>query len=343
MLLAVRPFAFGLDPSLDVSQYAHTAWKVRDGFVKGEIISIAQTPDGYLWLGTEFGLLRFDGVRAVPWQPPPDQHLPSDLIAGLLTSRDGTLWIGTDKGLASWKNGKVTQYPELAGQLVAALFEDREGKVWVGGFGIPTGRLCAIHNGSVLCRGEDGVLGHGVLGLYEDSKGNLWAGVVNGLWRWSPGPSNFYPMPGDNDSIRAFADDADGALLVSNRTGVERLVNGKFANYALPAPLQKSQAEKLLRDRDGSLWIETRGQGLVRIHQGRTDLFAQADGLSGNDVLNIFEDREDNIWVATTDGLDRFRTFAVATLSVNQGLSSGPVVSVLADKNGNVPSVPLAD
>ena len=70
MMLVVCPEARGLNPALDVSQYAHTAWKIRDGFTKGAINSIAQTPDGYLWLGTEFGLLRFDGVRAVPWQPP---------------------------------------------------------------------------------------------------------------------------------------------------------------------------------------------------------------------------------------------------------------------------------
>ena len=62
--------AFSLDPSLDINQYAHTGWKVREGLTKGTIKTIAQTPDGYLWLGTEFGLLRFDGVRSVPWQPP---------------------------------------------------------------------------------------------------------------------------------------------------------------------------------------------------------------------------------------------------------------------------------
>src|ERR1051326_4493069 len=68
--------AYALNPALDISQYAHTSWKIRDGFVKGLISSIAQTPDGYLWLGTEFGLIRFDGVKRVPWQPPTDQHLP---------------------------------------------------------------------------------------------------------------------------------------------------------------------------------------------------------------------------------------------------------------------------
>jgi ligand-binding sensor domain-containing protein len=116
MLLACCPCAFALDPSLDISQYAHTAWKIREGFTKGTITTIAQTPDGYLWLGTEFGLLRFDGVRTVPWQPPPDQHIPSSTILRLLVARDGALWIGTSNGLASWKGGKLTQYAELAGQ-----------------------------------------------------------------------------------------------------------------------------------------------------------------------------------------------------------------------------------
>src|SRR5215467_11921515 len=88
VLLALCPSAFALDPALDVSQYAHTAWKIRDGFAKGEIRAIAQTADGYLWLGTEFGLLRFDSVRAVPWQPPADQPLPSSYVWSLLAARD---------------------------------------------------------------------------------------------------------------------------------------------------------------------------------------------------------------------------------------------------------------
>src|SRR5215831_17544590 len=147
MLLAGRPCAFALNPALDVSQYAHTSWKVREGFFKGAISSIAQTPDGYLWLGTEFGLLRFDGVRNVPWQPPQDQHLPSSSIWALLAARDGTLWIGTAKGLASWKGDKLTQYPQLAGQYVVRLFEDHEGALWVGTFAVSAGRLCSIQNG----------------------------------------------------------------------------------------------------------------------------------------------------------------------------------------------------
>src|SRR4030081_1713292 len=83
MLLVHCSSAFGLNPRLDVSQYAHTAWKIREGFSRGVIDAIAQTSDGYLWLGTEFGLLRFDGIRNVAWQPPSGQNLPSDYVRSL--------------------------------------------------------------------------------------------------------------------------------------------------------------------------------------------------------------------------------------------------------------------
>jgi len=132
LLLAWSPCAVALNPTLDVSQYAHMSWRIREGFTKGVIVSMAQTPDGYLWLGTEYGLVRFDGVRAVPWQPPSNQHLPSSEIDRLLAARDGTLWIGTSKGLASWRDGRVTKYPEIGEHKVVTLLEDRDGTVWVG-------------------------------------------------------------------------------------------------------------------------------------------------------------------------------------------------------------------
>jgi ligand-binding sensor domain-containing protein len=108
ILLTCCPCAFALNSSLDISQYAHTAWTIRDGFFKGSITSIAQTPDGYLWLGTQLGLLRFDGVRFVSWQPPAGERLSNSYIRCLLAAREGSLWIGTNEGLASWKDGKLT-------------------------------------------------------------------------------------------------------------------------------------------------------------------------------------------------------------------------------------------
>ena len=139
ILLACCRCAFALDPSLDVNQYGHKSWTVHDGFFKSGIQSIAQTADGYLWLGTEFGLLRFDGVQAVPWSPPAGEQLSSDDIVSLLGGRDGRLWIGTRDGLASWKDGKLTHYRELNGKDVFALLEDRKGTVWVAAYGEPIG------------------------------------------------------------------------------------------------------------------------------------------------------------------------------------------------------------
>jgi ligand-binding sensor domain-containing protein len=294
------PCAFALNPALDVNQYAHTAWKIRDGFSKGAINSIAQTPDGYLWLGTELGLLRFDGVRNLPWQPPKNQRLPSNVITHLLAARDGTIWIGTVSGLATWKGGTVTGYPEFDGLDILALLEDDEGSIWVGAVGLPKGKLCEIRGESMQCHPEIGGLGLGVTGLHEDRQGNLWVGLQTGVWRWKPGPPRFYAVPGEVDGIQGMADGVDGGLLISMRGGPRRLVDGKpQIAYPLPPSIREFQSLQVLRDRDGGLWIGTSGGGLAHVHQGRTDVFSQADGLSGNDVHALFEDSEGSIWVDT--------------------------------------------
>ena len=339
ILWACCPWTRALDPSLDINQYAHTSWKIREGFSKGRITSFAQTPDGYLWLGTEFGLLRFDGVRNVPWDPPTGAHLPSSYIRSLLAAQDGRLWIGTYKGLASSRDGKLTVYQELAGQTVDVLVQDRAGTVWAGGYVGSAGRLCAIESGRTLCYGDDGRFGLWVASLYEDSRGNLWVGAQTGLWRWKPGPPKLYPMPSHviGTSSQTVNESDDGTLLIATEGGMRRLVEGGSEPYSPPGTgSQQLKALRMLRDRDGSLWIGTTDQGLLHVHQGRTDVFAQSDGLSGDYINKFFEDREGNVWVATVNGLDRFREFAVPTISVRQGLSNAIVWSVLAARDGSV-------
>lgn len=337
--LAWCPCALALNPALDVSQYTHTAWKIREGFSEGSIISIAQTRDGYLWVGTSFGLSRFDGVRNVLWQPPPGQHLPSNTITRLIVAHDGTLWIGTWSGLASWKNGKLTRYRELAGSAIFALLEDHEGSIWAGANGPPpAGKLCEIQKGGVQCYPKMDGVAHGVFGLHEDRQGNLWVGVEGGVWRWKPGPPVFYPVPGlPSGRMQSMVDSDDGAVLIATTDAIMRVANGKVdVASRFPAARRGFRVLSLLRDGDGGLWVGPAGRGLVHIRQGATDVFSQSDGLSGDDIYGLFEDREGNIWVATINGLDRFSEPSVVTYSRKQGLSDIPWGGVLAATDGSV-------
>jgi len=332
-LLASGVCAFALDPSLDIDQYAHTAWTIREGFFRGNIYAIAQTPDGYLWLGTEFGLLRFDGNRSILWQPPSGQSLPGNGITSLLAASDGTLWIGTYAGLVSWNGARLTRYPELDNQLVAALHQGHEGTVWAGSLGYPSGRLCAIRNGGVQCDGQDGTFGRTVLSLFEDRTGNLWAGAQSGLWRWRPGPPTHYAVPGTEINDLNAGD--RGELFIAMPGGMRQLVDGKSELYPMRGA-KPINANRLLRDHDGGLWIGTLDRGLIHIYRGKADVFSKSDGLSGDLIFSLFEDHEGNIWVSTNGGLDRFRDLTVSTISLKQGLSTDTAWSVLAARDGTV-------
>src|SRR5271166_627459 len=201
MLLLACPRAPALGPPLDLTQYTHRAWTTLEGLA-GSTRSIVQTPDCYLWLGTEYGVVRFDGVHFVTWTPPLGESLPSTNINTLLAARDGTLWIGTIEGLASWNRDKVTQYPDFAGGSSHVLLEDHEGTVWVGA----SGKLCAIRAKTIQCYGygTSSVTSQHYLysnqitasSMYEDSAYRLWVGTETGLWRWKPGtPKRYMPQP----------------------------------------------------------------------------------------------------------------------------------------------------
>ena len=336
ILSAWLPGALALDPALDVSQYGHTAWKIRDGF-SGELVdSFAQTADGYLWLGTPSGLRRFDGVRNGPWQPPAGTSLPDNRIRSLLSARDGTLWIGTFAGLASWKQGKLVTYSRFDGMLIDSLAEDREGTIWVAATS-ESGLLCALRFGNAECQGEDGRFGAWGGAILEDSKGALWMAVPNGVWRWKPGPPVFHSLPEPVVSSRQNLVELDpGAILVVTRNKLWKIAEDRVQELPIPGPPGRGAAlNTLFRDRDGAIWIGRHDEGLRHFHAGRWDAYARLDGLSGDWVTRFFEDREGNVWVATPDGVDRFRALGAATYSVAQGIS-GEAASVLADRDGSI-------
>ena len=340
MLFASGPL-LALNPSLAVSQYAHTAWTVRDGFSLGNVYAMAQTPDGYLWLGTEFGLFRFDGVRFLPWQPPAGQQLPDKNINSLLVTRDGSLWIGTFAGLVIMKDGRLARPPALHDQFVASLFEDGEGTVWAASLD-RAGRLCAIRSGGAKCFGEDGAFGRAVWAMYEDGSGTLWAGAESGLWRLRPGPPQRYGARTELIGLNRTEDER--LLMALHGAGLMQLAGDEVEAHPIRDAVNRNRlladhevnANRLLRDRDGGLWIGTVDRGLIHLRGGRADLFRRSDGLSGDVILSVFEDREGNVWVASTGGLDRFRELPVTTISVRQGLSSEAIQAVLAATDGSI-------
>jgi len=307
---------------------------------------MAQTPDGYFWLGGEFGIFRFDGVRAVPWQPPAGKELPEKFAFHLVAAPDGTLWIGTFSGLASWDGVKLTRHPEFANRFVQSLFADHEGTVWAGtrgGVG-SYALLCAMRPGFSQCFGDDGSLGKTVWAISEDRSGVLRVASDSGVWRWRPGPPR--RETSELRDVSGLTETEDGHILASTFGGKLMQLNGRLGAHPVPYPMRlpigwtRTDREINpvipLRDRNGGLWIGTSEHGLVHLYNGRTDVFTKADGLSGDIVICLFEDREGNIWVATTGGIDRFHEFAVTTISSKEGLAGDAVVSVVGGKVGSV-------
>jgi signal transduction histidine kinase/ligand-binding sensor domain-containing protein len=339
-LLAVCAPSQALDPTHGITQYSHANWTRRDDRLPGSIQTVAQTSDGTLWIGTEFGLLRFDGVRFEPWHPPAGQQLLSESIGKIMAANDGTLWIGTRNGLSHWANGKLENYQTSKGPTgpgVISILQDHDGAVWAGTIGFQSGGLCRMEANRLDCdRASEGLRGLGVTSLFEDRRGDLWVGGPGGVACRNRGTIRVYPLPLPLGAVGSVVADRRGEIWIStNRTGgLHRLQDGKLSRYPIAGP--PVQPVALLSDRDGGLWIGTYGQGLIHFYEGHFDRFTHADGLTSDIVHSLFEDREGNVWVATDGGLDQFRDFAVTTLSKREGLSSDAVTCVAASQSGAV-------
>jgi signal transduction histidine kinase/ligand-binding sensor domain-containing protein len=339
---------WALDPGRRISQYAHTAWRVQDGSITIGT-SITQTADGYLWLGTPEGLLRFDGIKFVPFSIP-GFDLAKLAYTYLLGARDGSLWIGTRIGVGRLKNGEFQWYSNPAQRSgISVILEDHGGTIWVTRYRVPPdeGPLCRVEGSGLLCYGKaDGIPVRYGLGLTEDSLGNFWFGS-SVLCRWRQGSVSTYlngiakrhdagngvfdVAAGPSESIWATVDGVGPDL------GVRYYSNGKWAPYVVAGfDGAKVNSHALFVDRDNSLWIGTENDGLYRVHDGVADHFGSADGLSGNSIVDFYEDHEGDLWVVTEGGLDMFRSTPVVTYSMREGLYSSALLSILALQDDSV-------
>ena len=338
-----------LDLSRKISQYGHNMWRIQDGYLPGIPVDIAQTKDGYLWIGTEGGLLRFDGVRFVPWVPPNGQQLPDFQILSLLSASDGSLWIGTAKGLARWKEGELTVYKDLPNR-TNAIVEDPQGNIWIARSQMPQKRapLCRVRGSDVHCFGtEEGVPLPAATRLVLDNSGNFWLSGHAGLCKWKDGVSTTYfqkelEQQGSLIGVFTLAVENEnhawiGIQQPDGHLELREFDHGRWQAHPLPmAQGLPPSASALFIDHQGALWIGTGSDGIYRLSGQTTDHFSSADGLSSDAILRFFQDREGLLWVASSKGIDSFRDLPVVSFSIREGLVSDTVSTVLASHNGGV-------
>ncbi len=351
-LLLFAPTAFALDPSRAISQYGHSVWTVQEGFLPGAPMEMTQTADGYLWIGTRGGLVRFDGVRFVPFATPSGEKLRSNRILSLGAGRDGSLWIGTRSGLHRYQGGRLTYYPDTPGWIMSIL-EDDAGKIWFtrSSLSDDKGPLCEVQGDQATCHAAaQGVPISNARQLAKDAQGNLWAVSDNTLMRWKDGVSRTWMPPGISDAggvkaidvMQSVATGANGSVWVgamqpSRGLGLLHLQDDKLQAYVAPELDGRRLAMTLpFVDRQNVLWIGTQDEGIYRLFDGKISRLRARDGLSGDTVQNFFEDREGTLWVLTTRGIEAFRDIPVISVTSREGLSADLANAVLARRDGSV-------
>src|SRR5215470_36886 len=218
LLLMCAPRSLALNPERRISQYGHTAWRTRDGAFDGMPVVVSQTSDGYLWIGTNIGLVRFDGVHFTVWNPPFGQRLFDQRIFSILSTHDGSLWIGTGYGIARFYDGKLTNYPQISGR-IESMVEGTDGTVWLVRNQATDGMgpLCNIKNEHTQCYGtENGIPFRLAIRLQKGPSDELWIGGYDELCRWKAGACTTYfgqghRRPETFASLRAIAAGRDGS------------------------------------------------------------------------------------------------------------------------------------
>jgi signal transduction histidine kinase/ligand-binding sensor domain-containing protein len=330
IVLAGSGRSYALDPTQAASRYGRAYWSVDKGLVFGSVHALAQDRDGYLWLGTDEGLVRFDGTAFLPW--PIGEARTQRPIQVLLTAREGSLWVG-GYGIRRIKDGKVVAYGWRDGfrlAHVAAIAEDADGAVWAGGsegaFVFRDGHWTGVAL-------ETGLPQAAVSRLYTDPRGDLWLSTPLGTFRRPRGRVRFTRVT--DYSVSAINVDAAGELWTADvKHGVRHVasVSAVLHQFAGEAGMT------LLRDRDGNLWIGTVGLGIWRVTNGgrhsHVDRVLLDSSRSGTGVVHMLEDRDGNIWIAAGASLVRLSNSDVTMISRTDGLPDTGVsaIAVTHDK-----------
>lgn len=317
--------------------YLIEAWDNENGLPVHLIKSIEQSPKGSLWLGTNRGVLRFDGLNFTAYGETSQMASQNGFILSMLSTQDGSLWVGTAGGLNRFQGGGITTYTQpsaLPNNAVYALYEDQEETLWVG-----TGNgIVRIQHGKKI--GEDGPVvdalkGSSVRTIYQTRDGVYWFGADRGLFRYKEGRIELFDKQKGfpEGEVRTVYEDREGNFWIGGAFGLYRFQSGKPE----PIPFQERSNEalvtQLLEDARGRMWVGT-SLGL-RYLQGNTVVrFGEKGGDFDGPINSLFQDHENSLWVsAYTNGLTRLRKRRFELDQAIEKMSSGTILCTLETRD----------
>ncbi|HKQ98926.1 MAG TPA: two-component regulator propeller domain-containing protein [Candidatus Polarisedimenticolia bacterium] len=330
-----------VDSGKALTQLVLDSWQTEEGLPQSAVHAVLETPDGFLWVGTEEGLVRFDGAGFRVYDTSNTPALRNDHIWALAEDRGGTLWIGTyGGGLTRLRDGifsALTTKEGLPSDIVRTLHADRAGALWVGTDG---GGLARIERDMVTTfTTREGLPHDRVNAVAEDGNGTIWVGTDDGgLARLQAGR---FQDGGARDllheeDVNALDVDRTGALWVGTDGGLVRIAAGGSRRFTRRDGLPHDWVNTLGEDRDGALWVATSG-GLVRLRDGRFEALTAKEGLPNATVLTVYEDRAGRIWFGSAGGgLARLKDGVAATFGPREGLSYDIASTILEDRHGTL-------
>jgi signal transduction histidine kinase/ligand-binding sensor domain-containing protein/CheY-like chemotaxis protein/HPt (histidine-containing phosphotransfer) domain-containing protein len=327
--------AHALDPTMQPSQYVLNNWQIPEGLPQSSAEAIARTPDGYLWVGTQEGLARFDGVRFTVYDGIDAEPIPNKHISVLHVDRGGRLWVGTWSGIEVLQNGRFASFTKVARlnhAYIHAIVDGKDGRLWVG---TENGLFQISNDAAASFDAANGLSDPRIRSLHEDRDGVLWVGTESGLMRFDG--RHFEAVPAiagsATPSMTAMYEDDDGTLWMGSATGaLYRRASDRFEIIAA-AGRMGTGVRALTRDHDGNLWIGTRSGGLIRWRNGEFDALANSM-MAQSDADALLEDKEGSLWVGTYGvGLVRLRDAKFVTAGEPEGLQ-GNLTWTIAPRNG---------